>query len=556
VKITRVREQDGAWYYIQDLEARSPTTGRPKQKWHWLCRVDAGEPALLEALKQLLGEAPKPAGNLPGFVDEFRQVHFRTLTSFEVRKEYGRMFDVIAGAFANFDAHDVVPGDVEKFLNDNFSETPTAKKAYKARLSTFFSWCVRNQVKTRVTVNPCRELKLKSPPKRRGKFTPEIFWRLHDALPPVGQCFLLLEYLTRQRPTEIRLLRESQIGADYIDFTPTKTEGSSGEEVKVRITPEIRAALERARSLRPPRKIVKLKDDPYLIQSRDGDRFSKNGLYEIWRDARAAAGVPKVTTRDVRAYALSAMEARLRHARDPARRGARERDHHRGLPRPVPRAPERGAAAAAGEENATMKRELPPNLHFKDGRYYYVKTVDGKTAWHGLSRDASEAFAQYELVTRGELQLSPPGAWLEGEIIYLWRRSRARATADNIYFGLTTEDVRAMGEAHNWRCALTGMRFSRDRTDPDQTRPFAPSIDRIDSEKGYTSANCRIVCVAVNIALNAWGEGIFRQIALAYCRKNGLTNGKNLGTLSKRCLEIAELEIRRRDLKRQTEPNQ
>jgi integrase len=307
VKISRVYDKGGRWYYVQDLDGRNPRTGRPLQKWHKLTRVDAGELALLEALKQLLGETPTSQGNMPAFIREFRGVHFGTLT-FEVKKEYERMFDVIEQAFRRFDVDQVIPGTILAFLNGNFAGKHTARRHYKARLSTFFTWCVLNQERTSVKVNPCREVKLKSPPKRRVKFTPEIFWKMHDALTGVGQCFMLLEYLTLQRPTEIRLLRESQIGAEYIDFTPTKTEDSSGEQVKVLVTPEIRAVLERARSLRPIRKVVRLKDDPYLIQTRDGGRYSKNGLYEIWRDARAAAGVPKVTTRDVRAFALSAME--------------------------------------------------------------------------------------------------------------------------------------------------------------------------------------------------------------------------------------------------------
>jgi integrase len=140
--------------------------------------------------------------------------------------------------------------------------------------------------------------------------TADVYWKLHDALSPIGQCFLELLYLTRQRPTEIRLLRESQVGPERIHFRPTKTEESSGEEVDVLITPEIRAAIDRARERRPKRKVEDLARhrDPYIIQARDGDKYTKNGLYEVWRDACQAAGVKGVTTRHVRPFALSEME--------------------------------------------------------------------------------------------------------------------------------------------------------------------------------------------------------------------------------------------------------
>jgi len=250
VKTTRVYRKGNRWYYVADLAQRNSRTGRRKQKWYALTRVDEGDAALLKKVAELIGETPKRHGNMVPLIAEFRAVHFKTLT-FDVKKEYERMFGVIGKAFAEFDVHQVGPGDVIKFLNDNFAGKHTAKGHYKARLSTFFSWCVLNQERTGVRINPCREIKLKAPPKSRGKMNAAVYWRIYDALSPMGQCFIELMYLTRQRPTEIRLLRESQIGAERIHFRPTKTEESSGEEVDVLITPEIQAALDRARSLRP-----------------------------------------------------------------------------------------------------------------------------------------------------------------------------------------------------------------------------------------------------------------------------------------------------------------
>lgn len=310
MKTTRVYRKGSRWYYVEDLDERQARTGRPKQKWHKLTRIDEGEAALFRKLAELLGEVPKHRGDMAALIAEFQDVHFKTLTH-DVKKEYERIFEVIGKAFTDFDARQVAPGDVIKFLNDNFANKHTMKRHYKARLSTFFSWCVLNQERTGVSVNPCREIKLKAPPKSRGRMNAEIYWKLFDALSPMGKCFLELMYLTRQRPTEIRLLRESQISPERIHFRPTKTDESSGEEVDVQITPEIQAALERARALRPKRKIEDLARhrDPYIIQTREGDKYTKNGLYEVWRDACVAAGVRGgVTTRHVRPFALYEME--------------------------------------------------------------------------------------------------------------------------------------------------------------------------------------------------------------------------------------------------------
>ena len=306
LKIPRVHVQHGRYYYVQDLEARR-ASGRPQQKWHPLTRVDAGEPALLQVLAELLGEQARREGNFTQLLEVFKKEHLPRL-SVTARKEYTRMYDVAAAAFHEFDVDQVAPGDVLGFLG-NFNAHPTTRRAYKARLSTFFSWCVLN---SHLQANPCREIKLKAPARRKGKMNDALYWAIYDALSPMGRCFLELAYFTRQRPTEIRLLRESAIGEDRIHFVPSKTEDSSGEEVDVLITPEIRAALERARSLRQKPKVEQLarRRDPFIIQTRDGDGYTKTGLYEVWRDGIAAAGLQgrNITTRDIRPFALAKME--------------------------------------------------------------------------------------------------------------------------------------------------------------------------------------------------------------------------------------------------------
>lgn len=308
----RVYPKGPSWYYAEDLEERNPKTGRPKQKWTWLCRIDAGEAALHKALADFHTQAIE-LGNMPRLIKEFGEVHFPTL-SFNVRKEYERMFGVITEAFTDFDALEVEPGDIVKFLNDNFSGARTARGHYKARLSTFFGWCVLNQGKTGVKVNPCAEIRLAKPPKRKGKMSAAVYWAMHDALSETGQLFLELTYLTRQRPTEVRLLRESQILPDRIRFEPTKTVNSSGEHVEIARSKHINKILARLRELRAERlarrKVLSIAEqrDPYLLVSEDGTTFTTSGLNSVWRRARLKAKVGRVTTRHIRPYALSEME--------------------------------------------------------------------------------------------------------------------------------------------------------------------------------------------------------------------------------------------------------
>jgi hypothetical protein len=53
-------------------------------------------------------------------------------------------------------------------------------------------------------------------------------------------------------------------------------------------------------------------------------------------------------------------------------------------------------------------------------------------------------------------------------------------------------------------CELTGTPFDFSGR---KGNPYAPSLDRIDSSKGYTRDNVRLVCFGLNAAMNVWGIG-------------------------------------------------
>lgn len=55
-------------------------------------------------------------------------------------------------------------------------------------------------------------------------------------------------------------------------------------------------------------------------------------------------------------------------------------------------------------------------------------------------------------------------------------------------------------------CELTGLPFDfTSATGRGNKRPFIPSVDRIIPKDGYTPSNCRVVCLIINEAMNAWG---------------------------------------------------
>ena len=66
------------------------------------------------------------------------------------------------------------------------------------------------------------------------------------------------------------------------------------------------------------------------------------------------------------------------------------------------------------------------------------------------------------------------------------------------------------------RCELTGVLFEYTVRPGVRARPLIPSLDRIDPQKGYIKENLRVVCYAVNAAINEWGDGVFEIIARGY----------------------------------------
>lgn len=103
----------------------------------------------------------------------------------------------------------------------------------------------------------------------------------------------------------------------------------------------------------------------------------------------------------------------------------------------------------------------------------------------------------------------------------LFRTSRKNAAVRGHAWSLHQEDIRRIYEKQGGRCAVTCLRFSWERVGVAVRRPWVPSIDRIDCAQGYTTENVRLVCCAVNLALNEWGESVFAMIARAYVSQAG-----------------------------------
>jgi len=92
--------------------------------------------------------------------------------------------------------------------------------------------------------------------------------------------------------------------------------------------------------------------------------------------------------------------------------------------------------------------------------------------------------------------------------------SKKRAEKKKVKFKLSEKQLDNLFKKQNGRCGISGVKMTFIPGERNRWNPFKVSIDRIDNNRGYTSDNIRLVCLAVNLALNTWGSNVFDKIVL------------------------------------------
>lgn len=117
---------------------------------------------------------------------------------------------------------------------------------------------------------------------------------------------------------------------------------------------------------------------------------------------------------------------------------------------------------------------------------------------------------------------------LEPWQLAIYRTTKKRAEKKCVDFEVSTQDLADAILRANGSCEVTGIQFTKDIPPRGVRRPWFPSVDRIDSSKGYTKDNIRIVCVAANLAMNTWGEDVLFEMAVSMMKDvlSYSTNGK------------------------------
>lgn len=131
-------------------------------------------------------------------------------------------------------------------------------------------------------------------------------------------------------------------------------------------------------------------------------------------------------------------------------------------------------------------------------------------------KDSARKYTKKRPIPRSKYTSLP--SWATHMLYNCEKNARAR----DIEFTLREDDLRSMLASTNGYCSVTGVRLCLDENSTEcghTKRPYAPSIDRIDSNIGYAPGNCRIVCISANIAMGRWGEEVLLEMTRGIARK-------------------------------------
>lgn len=105
----------------------------------------------------------------------------------------------------------------------------------------------------------------------------------------------------------------------------------------------------------------------------------------------------------------------------------------------------------------------------------------------------------------------------------LYHAACRRARTKNLPIDIDKEYLLHLVELSNNCCQVTGIKFDYDRNPKYGKNPYAPSLDRIDSSKGYTKGNVQLVVFMYNTAKGDWEHEDVLKLAEAL---NGVATKK------------------------------
>lgn len=175
-----------------------------------------------------------------------------------------------------------------------------------------------------------------------------------------------------------------------------------------------------------------------------------------------------------------------------------------------------------GRAKQERNAKLPPRMTSRRQRSgnvtYYYSMPGVRRIEIPLGGDLEEAMARYHALAVPSVRAAVP----LGTARALHKSMVKNAKVRGIPVELCLADIDRLLASAAGKCSITGMQFDSTQYEGHRIRPWMPSIDRINPRDGYHLENVRIVCAAVNVAMNQFGEETFLRICAAVMAKQKL----------------------------------
>ena len=232
--------------------------------------------------------------SMPDMIDKAMPAIVRGVKE-STEKQYRYAAGLLADGFAEFAPAQVRPSDIIKML-DAFSDTPATAQRLLVVLRKAFQWALERDM---VPANPCVGVKRPIVAKRDRLIGRGEYDAIYAEASPRLRCIIDVCRLTGQRAGDVLAITRSQLEANGIRFVQQKT----GTELIVAWSPELRAAIERAKALSGD--LVPM----LLFHGRGGRPIAHTNFWREFKAAAARAGVDDVRPHDLRALAATEAHA-------------------------------------------------------------------------------------------------------------------------------------------------------------------------------------------------------------------------------------------------------
>ena len=295
----------GAWHYLVTAEGK-------RRIWTKLSKCKDGLPAVYTALANLMVR-DVAQDRIPALVARW-ELEVMPHHAGKTQADERRMGRVIADSFVEFAVEKVGPPHIAEFLRP-LRAKPRTHNGYRAHLRELMRYAIelglRAPGSNPVTDVPTMTLKA------RTRYVTDSELRRIKVAANYGEdglrtrsglmlCALIdMAYLTGQRIGDLLALEWEQVKEDGILFVPTKTEKSSGAAVLIEWTPRLLNVIERLKVLRRERRGFV----PQIFTTQTGAAYTYWGASSAWKRAVKRAGVAGVHFHDLRAKALTDVDA-------------------------------------------------------------------------------------------------------------------------------------------------------------------------------------------------------------------------------------------------------